>query len=488
MARILLFVVLGVLALAQAASANVCATNTDGRTAICGEEAGQCLFQAIWGGDTTGPHEATQPGNICCYDPDEFQCGAGAFLVDDETPTPVLAPREWNRRDLDLCGVVSNRGICTMDVSCGVLGYDFMCPITRICANQGDICPEATPGPCAPPNDRECGGACYDFDTHFCFESVIYSKETHFKCGDDGLFEVEPTVACCNNRRAYNPQSQGCCGDGIFSRATEACCGGRETFATATNDCSAGRVVAPGMQWSRQCRAEFDPQTQYCAQGRPPFPRFGICNIGEEYRNGACFVPAAGEIGESCVANDACASGRCQGGTCVCRDDADCAGGQFCNNRPGAPNRCLAEGSLLIGQACNRNRECASAAARAARAFVRTTPIAPVGSSATTGPARPIDASRMPRCRSARAATAIANAPRTAAMAGNASAATMATARRRSSAIRAHCRSAPISAVRTGAGTILLARRAVRNRLLQVPRGTREMPARGSLQLTGHPP
>jgi hypothetical protein len=54
-------------------------------------------------------------------------------------------------------------------------------------------------------------------------------------------------------------------------------------------------------------------------------------------------------LGGSCTAGDQCKSGRCTGvagakGVCVCNEDADCAGGQFCNAGVDlAQNRCEAK-------------------------------------------------------------------------------------------------------------------------------------------------
>ncbi len=41
----------------------------------------------------------------------------------------------------------------------------------------------------------------------------------------------------------------------------------------------------------------------------------------------------------------------------ICSDDSDCDDGQYCNNRAGL-NRCLADGSSQIGDACFKNKEC----------------------------------------------------------------------------------------------------------------------------------
>lgn len=43
--------------------------------------------------------------------------------------------------------------------------------------------------------------------------------------------------------------------------------------------------------------------------------------------------------------------------TQICSDDNDCNRGQYCNKRIGL-NRCLADGSSDLGEACNKNKEC----------------------------------------------------------------------------------------------------------------------------------
>ena len=66
-------------------------------------------------------------------------------------------------------------------------------------------------------------------------------------------------------------------------------------------------------------------------------------------------------VGASCERNRDCLSDKCQGNgndrQCVCNGDQHCADGEFCNNRAGQ-NRCLADGSITVGETCDKNREC----------------------------------------------------------------------------------------------------------------------------------
>ena len=346
------------------AHANICASNTDGRTAICGEDAGKCFYQQAWGADTFGPFPSDNAGNVCCYDPGAYECGGGAVYQDDEFVTPLVsAKKEFITsslgRDLSACGLIAIPNItnCRLETSCSVLGYSQICPLTRACTNDLSYCPEVTSSPCSGASQSECGGACYDNRTHFCFESLIYSKETHFKCGDE-LYEVGPTRACCDNRRVYNPQQEGCCGSRVFELATEGCCSGT-VYSDAEKDCDKGHIVDEGHLWSTKCREQYNPDTHVCLKGRPPFPTYGICRIGESYAKKTCYVAGSAQIGSPCALNDECARGACQGGECVCKDDGDCGAGQFCNNRIGQ-NRCLADGSLELGESCIKNKECDS--------------------------------------------------------------------------------------------------------------------------------
>lgn len=44
----------------------------------------------------------------------------------------------------------------------------------------------------------------------------------------------------------------------------------------------------------------------------------------------------------------------------ICKVDTDCGQGRYCNIRIGGVNRCLEDGTKIIGQSCNMNKECRS--------------------------------------------------------------------------------------------------------------------------------
>lgn len=43
----------------------------------------------------------------------------------------------------------------------------------------------------------------------------------------------------------------------------------------------------------------------------------------------------------------------------ICSDDVDCGSGRYCNKRLGL-NRCLVDGTAMLGEPCNKNQECSS--------------------------------------------------------------------------------------------------------------------------------
>jgi hypothetical protein len=113
--------------------------------------------------------------------------------------------------------------------------------------------------------------------------------------------------------------------------------------------CDSGRCAAGFCRAANECREDDD-----CASGEWCNTRLG---------QNRCLADGSLTLGESCRNNRECATGKCQGHgnarQCVCASDGDCASGEFCNTRLGR-NRCLADGSLDLGDRCQQNRECTS--------------------------------------------------------------------------------------------------------------------------------
>jgi hypothetical protein len=151
----------------------------------------------------------------------------------------------------------------------------------------------------------------------------------------------------CTNGVVHDP-AEGVCGSRIFQRATQGCCD-RTVYALATQDCDKSRVVALGNKWSTDCNREYNPDTHACKKGRPPFPSYGLCALGEEYALNRCYLPGSAQIGEACASDDQCARGKCNGieglarGTCVCKTDSDCGPNGRCKLGPLGigTNQCL---------------------------------------------------------------------------------------------------------------------------------------------------
>jgi hypothetical protein len=75
-----------------------------------------------------------------------------------------------------------------------------------------------------------------------------------------------------------------------------------------------------------------------------------------------CLAERTVPLNQACTKNKECISGKCQGfgnnRTCVCNVNSDCGSGEYCNNRL-AKNRCLPT-QLQLGDRCTKNDQCAS--------------------------------------------------------------------------------------------------------------------------------
>lgn len=304
---------------------------------LCGQSVGQCMYQSIpMAPVNTYPN--AQPGSsICCYDPQHYQCGAGVVHDGDDFVTPLLGAKKDYRTsrtgtDLDLCGFLTIYARATCDLSaCNIPGnshtYEMLCPLTNACTNDASICPESVDRPC-PSGEDLCGDVCYVKSTHFCSGGRIYSKSTHDTCGS-AVFEKSATKQCCGGS-VIDKTDRGCCWGRSYKKDTHTCCG-------------------------RSVVAAFDETEYHCTGGT-------VCRVEEEAHRGQCYVPGSALIGENCVVDDHCRRGDCSrtSNVCICTDDQDCPSSQYCNNRVFEPNRCLQDGTLVVGDSCFTNRQCAS--------------------------------------------------------------------------------------------------------------------------------
>lgn len=174
-----------------------------------------------------------------------------------------------------------------------------------------------------------------------------------------------PSSRCASGQRVYQgdtpPPARGCkadtdCGQGYFcnKRIGENRCLPDGTFRIGTA-CYKNKECRSG-----KCQGSGSNRMCVCAEDSD-------CGAGQfcNTRLGAnrCLADASLTVGQACNKNSECDSGKCQGSgnnrMCVCSRDSDCGAGQFCNTRLGA-NRCLADSSLSLGQSCNKNSECGS--------------------------------------------------------------------------------------------------------------------------------
>jgi hypothetical protein len=116
-------------------------------------------------------------------------------------------------------------------------------------------------------------------------------------------------------------------------------------------DCAAGEYCNKGVDLTKnQCVAKkADNDGCDLASGARQC-KSGHCKLGR------CYTPHSAAMGAICYVNDACAEGKCSSidgtrGTCVCKDDADCGPGKYCDGGVDAKvNACRAK--LDKGETC----------------------------------------------------------------------------------------------------------------------------------------
>ena len=187
------------------------------------------------------------------------------------------------------------------------------------------------------------------------------------RCLDRGSLNLGD--ACSNNTDCRSLKCQGTgnnrqcvcdidsdCDDGEFCnrRIGRNMCEAEGTLllgALCDNNSQCQSAKCQGSGDNRRCVCDVDSD---CASGE-------FCNnrLGQN----RCLANRSLDVGESCDKNQECSSGKCQGTgndrECVCNVDTDCGPAEYCNNRA-SKNRCLAERTLNVGEACDKNKECRS--------------------------------------------------------------------------------------------------------------------------------
>jgi hypothetical protein len=91
---------------------------------------------------------------------------------------------------------------------------------------------------CGAPSSPDCTGCCYGA----CIGVYSYNMSTQQCCGVNGPISIDEMCCqyncgtCCSKSAGYDPDTQGCCGDGVYDKCTQGCCSGI-TYELATQCC-----------------------------------------------------------------------------------------------------------------------------------------------------------------------------------------------------------------------------------------------------------
>jgi CubicO group peptidase (beta-lactamase class C family) len=113
--------------------------------------------------------------------------------------------------------------------------------------------------------------------------------------------------------------------------------------------CSGDGDCGPG----QYCNAGIDTKHNECVALKVDNEGCDLVNGGRQCKSGRCkagrcYTPDSVAMGGTCYVNDACKEGKCSSldgtkGTCVCKEDSDCAAGKWCNaGLDATKNACLA--------------------------------------------------------------------------------------------------------------------------------------------------
>lgn len=208
---------------------------------------------------------------------------------------------------------------CLEGVLCGARAADRLCG--RLCryppdvCRDGKICPEGSTG--------TCNGECFDGSTHNCVDGHLCRAPAN----------AWQRCAGCYQRAA----------DGLGARCFHdgECASGRCSGAGAPL-CAAGICV---------CDDDDDCRGGYCDTGTLTVGTNGCQDLKGDHASCVrpmqcqsrhcgmtrCYTPNSKGIGETCFMGAECRIGKCNNvvdgtkGTCVCKTDADCGKGQWCD-------------------------------------------------------------------------------------------------------------------------------------------------------------
>lgn len=315
-----------------------------------------CCYSDAWGEKC----HVDAFGNAVVCEFSEIRCGMTCAANLAECTDPVLDGQ---------CHLLfgANAGMCWGNCFDTRTHY---CDGNIVCA-QGQDC--NAPGPTCGAGEEVCGDGCYSPATETCIRGHV-CQQGESLCGNTcyptgGQRRCYDGVLC--NKDLYNASCGGVC----FNTAEAKCIGGQlcgtqydgvcngVCYQTANRACCSGSAL-------------YNPSTQSCCDGRVHSGTNVVLECGD------CVQPRSESLGGACTTDLECSIGKCSNaacgmaGECVCRDDGDCGGNQWCDT--GAvvgigKNSC--KPLKTLGTTCTRGGQCAS---NCCKLHLATNPFSPV--------------------------------------------------------------------------------------------------------------
>lgn len=314
-----------------------------------------CCYDDTWGAKChVDPY-----GNAVICEFLEVRCGVSCAQDLASCDDPVLDGQ---------CNLLfANPGLCwgnCYDKNTQYCDGNVVCDLGKDCSSTQPTCPSG---------QQVCGDQCYSPATQSCLQGHVCGLEQSL-CGDTcftpgGNLRCYGGVLC--NKNLYN----GSCGGVCYNSATQNCVG--STLCAKPND-SVCNGVCYQASATKACCFEvgtYNPATQSCCDGK-------IWSGEKVYECGDCITPGSKGLGGSCTTDSECSVGKCSnlacglGGECVCKSDADCGDGMWCDTGVVAgigKNSCKALKSE--GQTCSRGGQCES---NCCKLHLLTNPVSPV--------------------------------------------------------------------------------------------------------------
>jgi hypothetical protein len=140
-----------------------------------------------------------------------------------------------------------------------------------------------------------------------------------------------------SNYAAFSPQTYQMCRAGVRDQWTIYHYLAVSRYITKQKECSKDTDCSD----SEYCNAGIDVKKNECVDKKADNEACDLVTGGRQCQSGKCnlghcYTPHSVAMGGTCYVDDACKEGKCSAidgtkGTCVCKEDSDCAPGQWCH-------------------------------------------------------------------------------------------------------------------------------------------------------------